>query len=213
MMGAVTFGYFALHLGYLAYLWIFGKMKLLEMFWGPKSMVPQPRDAMDITNMFKWFLGIGPKPKFSRFTYWEKFDYFAVFWGVAIIGVSGLVLWFPELFTILLPGMVINIAWIIHADEALLATGFIFLIHFYNTHLRVEKFPLDPVILTGRIDEEELRHERPEEFTYRREEGSLREIETTPAAPWMKNMALMVGWTFVFIGLALLVVMMSAFFV
>jgi cytochrome b subunit of formate dehydrogenase len=213
MMGAVTFGYFALHLGYLAYLWITGRMKLTEILWGPKSMVPQPKDAMDIADMVKWFLGLGPQPRFSRFTYWEKFDYFAVFWGVALIGLSGLVLWLPELFTKLLPGIVINIAWIIHADEALLATGFIFLIHFYNTHLRVEKFPLDPVILTGRIDEEELRHERPEEFDYRRKDGSLREIETTKAPPWMKNMARAIGWTFVFIGLALLVGMMSAFFV
>ena len=213
MMGAVTFGYFALHLGYLAYLWISGRMKLTEMLWGPKSMVPQPQDAIDITNNIKWFLGLGPKPRFGRFTYWEKFDYFAVFWGVALIGLSGLVLWLPELFTKLLPGIVINIAWIIHADEALLATGFIFLIHFYNTHLRVEKFPLDPVILTGRIDEEEMRHERPYEFADRRKDGSLREIQTTAAPPWMINMARVIGWTFVVIGLALLVAMMAAFFV
>lgn len=213
MMGAVTFGYFAMHLGYLAYLWISGRMKLVDMLWGQRSIVPQPRDAVDIAGMFKWFLGLAPRPKFGRFTYWEKFDYFAVFWGVAIIGLSGLVLWLPELFTRFLPGMVINLAWIIHADEALLATGFIFLIHFYNTHLRVEKFPLDPVILTGRIDEEEMRHERPLEFSLRREDGSLREIETTEAPQWMNNMARIVGWTFVFIGIALLIGMISAFFV
>ncbi len=213
MMGAVTFGYFAMHLGYVAYLWISGKMKLLDILWGPRSIVPQPQDAVDIANNIKWFLGMGPKPKFNRFTYWEKFDYLAVFWGVALIGLSGLVLWFPELSTKLLPGMVINIAWIIHADEALLATGFIFLIHFYNTHLRVEKFPLDPVILTGRIDEEELRHERPMEFAYRRQDGSLREIEATPPPLWLRNFSRVVGWTFVFLGVALLIGMMSAFFV
>ena len=60
-------------------------------------MVPQPRDIVDFFGMMKYFLYLGPRPKFDRFTYWEKFDYLAVFWGVAIIGVSGLVLWFPPL--------------------------------------------------------------------------------------------------------------------
>ena len=132
MMGAVTFGYFAMHLAYIAYLAISGRMRIRDILWGPRSIVPQPNDAVEIATNFKWFLGLGPRPKFGRFTYWEKFDYLAVFWGVAIIGLSGLVLWFPELTTRLLPGMVVNIAWIIHADEALLATGFIFLIHFYR---------------------------------------------------------------------------------
>ncbi|MCF6289939.1 MAG: cytochrome c3 family protein [Desulfobacterales bacterium] len=213
MMGAVTFGYFAMHLGYVAYLAISGKMRVRDILWGPRSIVPQPNDAVELVGNFKWFLGLGPKPKFGRFTYWEKFDYLAVFWGVALIGFSGLVLWMPELFTRLLPGEVINLAWIIHSDEALLAAGFIFLIHFYNTHLRVEKFPLDPVILTGRIDEEEMRHERPKEFALRREDGSLREIQTTRPPLWMNNFARVVGWTFVFIGFALLIAMISAFFV
>ena len=212
MMGLVTFGYFAMHLSYIAYLWISGKMKLLEILWGPKSIVPQPKDAVDLVDNIKWFLGMGPQPKFGRFTYWEKFDYLAVFWGVAVIGLSGLVLWFPEQFTKILPGIAINIAWIIHADEALLATGFIFLIHFFNTHLRVEKFPLDPVILTGRLDEEEFRHERPLEFALRRQDGSLREVQTNAPPLWMKNFARAVGWTFVFIGFALLIGMISSLF-
>lgn len=212
MMGAVTFGYFAMHLAYLAYLAISGKMRVIDMLWGPRSIVPQPNDAEELVGNFKWFLGLAPRPKFGRFTYWEKFDYLAVFWGVALIGLSGLILWLPEFFTRFIPGEVVNIAWIIHADEALLATGFIFLIHFYNTHLRVEKFPLDPVILTGRIDEEEMRHERPKEFALRREDGSLREIETTKPPLWMINFSRVVGWTFVVIGFALLIGMLSAFF-
>jgi len=87
-----------------------------------------------------------PKPEFDRWTYWEKFDYFAVFWGVFIIGSSGLFMWFPTFFTRFLPGWLINIALIIHSDEALLAAGFIFSIHFFNTHFRIEKFPMDTVI-------------------------------------------------------------------
>ena len=53
----------------------------------------------------KWFVGAGPRPRYGRWTYWEKFDYFAVFWGIFVIGSTGLMLWFPEFFTRLLPGL------------------------------------------------------------------------------------------------------------
>jgi hypothetical protein len=134
------------------------------LLWGPRSMVPQPRDIMDFIGMMKYFLYLGPRPKFDRFTYWEKFDYLAVFWGVAIIGVSGLVLWFPTLFTAVLPGWALNAAYVIHSDEALLATGFIFLFHFFHTHLRPEAFPLDPVIFVGCMPLERFKDERPMEY-------------------------------------------------
>ncbi len=61
-------------------------------------MVPTMQDWRDLVAHNKWFFGKGPKPQFDRWTYWEKFDYFAVFWGVAIIGASGLIMWFPEFF-------------------------------------------------------------------------------------------------------------------
>jgi cytochrome b subunit of formate dehydrogenase len=126
--------------------------------------------------MVKYFLYLGPRPKFDRFTYWEKFDYLAVFWGVAIIGVSGLVLWFPTVFTTVLPGWAINAAYVIHSDEALLATGFIFLFHFFHTHLRPEAFPMDTVIFTGRMPLETFKHERPLEYERLVAEGRLEQF-------------------------------------
>ena len=60
--------------------------QLRQMVWGPDSLVPQPQDAIDLWNNLKWFFGRGPKPTFDRWTYWEKFDYWAVFWGMFIIG-------------------------------------------------------------------------------------------------------------------------------
>jgi cytochrome b subunit of formate dehydrogenase len=135
-----------------------------SIFWGPTSMVPQPKDLQDMYTMFRWFLGMGERPVFDRYTYWEKFDYWAVFWGMGIIGGSGLLLWFPVAFSRFLPGWVYNIALLLHGEEALLAVGFIFTIHFFNGHLRPEKFPMDPVIFTGRVSEEEMRLERPAEY-------------------------------------------------
>jgi cytochrome b subunit of formate dehydrogenase len=152
----------------------------LEVFWGPNSMVPRLKDGQDIVAMFKWFFGRGEQPRFDRYTYWEKFDYWAVFWGMFIIGGSGLMLWFPTFFARLLPGWVFNIATILHGEEALLAVGFIFTIHFFNGHLRPEKFPMDMVIFTGSVTEHELREERPEEYERLVREGRLAELEVNP---------------------------------
>ena len=122
------------------------------------------RDWQELKGTLKWFIGAGPRPEYGRWTYWEKFDYFAVFWGVFVIGTTGLMLWFSELFTRFLPGWFINVATIIHSDEALLATGFIFTVHFFNTHFRPDRFPMDTVIFTGRMSLEELREDRPREY-------------------------------------------------
>jgi cytochrome b subunit of formate dehydrogenase len=146
------------------------------LLWGPRSMVPQPRDLADLMQHLRWFVGLGPRPSFERYTYWEKFDYWAVFWGMAIIGGSGLLLWFPEAFSAFLPGWVFNIALMVHGEEALLAVGFIFTIHFFNGHLRPEKFPMDMVIFTGRLTESELRHERRAEFERLTATGEIEDL-------------------------------------
>ena len=167
----ITFGYFAVHLVNLGYQMFFKGQK--GFLWGWRSMVPQLTDVKDFIANMKYFLYLGPKPKFDRFTYWEKFDYLAVFWGVAMIGVSGLMLWFPEFFARVLPGWVLNAAYIIHSDEALLATGFIFLFHFFHTHLRPEAFPMDPVIFTGSMPLHRFKEERPFEYERMVKEGTL----------------------------------------
>lgn len=130
-----------------------------ELF-GSDSLMPRVKDIKDMYANIKWFIGIGEKPQFDRWTYWEKFDYLAVFWGMFVIGFSGLVLWFPTFFASFLPGWFINLSTIIHSDEALLATGFIFAIHFFNTHFRADRFPMDTVIFSGHLSEYELKAER-----------------------------------------------------
>ena len=172
----------------------------LAMVWGPNSMVPQPQDIIDIWLHFKWFVGKGPRPQFDRWTYWEKFDYWAVFWGMAIIGGSGLVLWFPQQFALFLPGWVFNVATVVHGEEALLAVGFIFTIHFFNGHIRPEKFPMDTVIFTGRIPEHELKEERPNEYRRLVSEGRLEAMEAPPPTPWTLTFGYLVGGTAVILG-------------
>jgi len=196
----ITFGYFAAHLGNLVYAWIVkGERGFL---WGWRSMVPQLTDVRDFIANMKYFLYVGPRPKFDRFTYWEKFDYLAVFWGVAMIGVSGLMLWFPESFAKVVPGWVLNAAYIIHSDEALLATGFIFLFHFFHTHLRPEAFPMDPVIFTGVMPLERFKEERPLEYERMVATGTL-EKHLVPAAESSNlTAAYLFGTIAVLVGLA-----------
>jgi cytochrome b subunit of formate dehydrogenase len=160
-IGAVlTFGYFSSHLVYLFRL-LARAPDPLTYLWGPESMTPHPKDVMDFINQIRWYFGLAERPRFGRFSYMEKFDYFAVFWGMFIIGGSGLLLWFPVFFARFVPGWVFNVATIVHADEALLAAGFIFTIHFFHVHFRPEKFPLDAVMFTGRATREYMLEEHP----------------------------------------------------
>ena len=199
----VTFGYFAWHLGALAYAWVVGKQR--GFFWGPRSMVPQPRDLLDLWAMTKYFLYIGPRPKFDRFTYWEKFDYMGVFWGVAVIGFSGLVLWLPTLTTSFLPGWVLNAAYVIHSDEALLATGFIFMFHFFHTHLRPEAFPMDTVVFTGRMPLEAFKAERPLEYERMVAQGKLNAMMAPEPTAAERMRAYIFGFATLSIGIVLVV--------
>ena len=201
----ITFGYFSVHL-YSLYRHKRDKnLTWLEMLFHKNSLIPNWQDVLDFAHTIKWFFGLGGRPKYGRWTYWEKFDYFAVFWGVTIIGATGLMLWFPEFFTMILPGWVINVATIIHSDEALLAVGFIFTIHFFNTHLRPDAFPMDPVIFTGRTSFEELEHDRTREYEDLKASGELeRCIKQPMPKKWMKAIYAF-GLTCLVVGVVLVI--------
>jgi len=203
IFAVITFLYFGLHVANIVKSMVQKGFK--RTFWGPESMMPQPIDIVQAFQNIKHFLGLGPAPKWDRYTYWEKFDYFAVFWGVAIIGSTGLVLWFPTLFAQFLPGIAINAAIIVHSDEALLAVGFIFMIHFFNTHLRPEKFPMDKVIFTGRVTEEELKNERPIEYERLVKSGELESLRASAPGHWLHKVTRIGGFTAVFIGIILII--------
>ena len=137
-----------------------GRLKIRSL-WGPDSILPRPKDVGDVRRNLRYLRGQGPRPDFGRFTYWEKFDYLAEAWGLLVIGLSGLVMWFPESAASFLPGWVVNAALIFHAYEALLAMAFLFAIHFFNTHLRPDVFPVDQVIFSGNIALREVRERYP----------------------------------------------------
>ncbi len=208
IFASLLIGVFVLHVWRLMHR-LFVK-KELEVLWGPASMTPQPRDVAEMVAHLRWFLRLGPRPRFDHFTYWEKFDYWAVFWGMGIIGGSGLVLWFPVFFSHILPGSWFNIALLVHGEEGLLAVGFIFTIHFFNSHLRPDKFPMDPVIFTGRITDHELLEERPAEFERLTASRELEEAEIGPAPAWVNAVAKVVASIAVTLGLAMVALILYA---
>jgi cytochrome b subunit of formate dehydrogenase len=182
VLAVVTLGYVLIHISFLIHFFVWRCPRPRKKYlFGPDSLIPSWRDFKDFWSMIRWFLWLGPKPRFDRWTYFEKFDYWGETWGVIVIGGSGLMLWLPTLFTRWLPGWVINCAMVVHSIEALLAASIIFLVHFFNTHLRPEKFPVDLVMLTGQMTETEIQEERPDEYERLVAAGELEKRIVKPA--------------------------------
>jgi thiosulfate reductase cytochrome b subunit len=182
-------------------------------WFGPDSLVPTWKDLADIIGMFRWFFGMGPKPRFDRWTYFEKFDYWAVFWGVTIIGGSGLMLAIPHVTAQYLPGWVFNVATVVHGEEAFLAAVFLFTVHFFNNHFRPEKLPPpDIVMFTGTQSLDEFRREHPAQYQRLVDAGELdRHLVDAPSRPLTLGSKIL-GLTLIAVGLILLALVAIGFF-
>ncbi|RLJ67648.1 cytochrome b/b6 domain-containing protein [Sulfurisoma sediminicola] len=207
---AIFVAVFAIHFVYVM-------QKLLRdrtfRWFGPDSLVPNWKDLADIVGMFKWFFGKGPKPRFDRWTYFEKFDYWAVFWGVTIIGGSGLMLAIPHITAQYLPGWVFNVATVVHGEEAFLAAVFLFTVHFFNNHFRPEKLPPpDIVMFTGTQSLDEFRREHPAQYQRLVDAGELDSyLVDAPSAPLTLGSKIL-GLVLIAFGLTLLVLVAIGFF-
>jgi cytochrome b subunit of formate dehydrogenase len=163
--GIIMVSTFLYHVLYVVGLIAGGKVK----FNVNTTVIPMPKDALDAIDNFKYYLGLSDHPaRCGRFNYKQKFDYWAVFWGMAIIGSSGVALAFPIAASALIPDFTSAWIWqllaIMHSDEALLAIVFIFFWHFYNEHLKPDTFPMSWVWITGRLSKKDMRHHHPLEY-------------------------------------------------
>jgi cytochrome b subunit of formate dehydrogenase len=204
-------GIFFLHLIAVA-VNILKKWKDFNIF-GPDSFVPNWKDMHDIIGMFKWFFGKAPRPAIERWSYWEKFDYWAVFWGMAIIGGSGMTLAFPHVVAAYLPGWVFNVAAVVHGEEAFLAAVFLFTVHFFNNHFRPDKLPPpDVVMFTGTQSLEEFRHEHTAQYQRLVASGELEKyLVAAPSAPFTLGSRIL-GLLLIACGLTLLLLIAIGFF-
>jgi len=205
----LTFGYFFVHVADLT-VGMVRSRDWRSYFWGPNSMVPQWKDARDMAQMFRYFLGRGAPPRFDRFGYMEKFDYWGEVWGVFVIGGTGLMLWFPVFFARFLPGWMFNVATIIHGIEALLATGVIFTAHFFNVHMRPHKFPIDTVIFTGRATTEYMKEEHPLDYERALADGRLVQRIASRPSETTFLWSIVFGFTALTVGLILIALILWA---
>ncbi len=180
-------------------------------WFGPESMLPNMRDWHDIKAMKNWFAGKSKRPDFERWTYWEKFDYWAPFWGMFIIGVSGLMLWFSPFFGGFIPGWIFNVATIVHGEEAFLAIVFLFTVHFFNSHFRPDKFPLDIIMFTGSMPLSEFKAERAVEYARLIKEGSFEDYLVDAPSDSLVRRSRILGFTLIGIGLVILVLVLLGF--
>ncbi len=130
-----------------------------------QALLPRLQDVKDVFKNVWYFLGRSKTgAAFGRFSYLEKFDYWAVYWGMVVMITSGLMLWFENHTMSLFPKIFIDVAHEAHSDEALLATLAIVIWHFYNVHFSPDHFPMNWTWLNGKISREKMIHHHPLEY-------------------------------------------------
>ena len=181
-------------------------------WFGHTSLVPGPQDLKDALAMFRWFFGQGPRPVFGRWTYWERFDYWAPFWGLFIVGGTGLMLWFKEATAAVWPGWMFNVSMLAHGEEAFLAILFLFTVHFFNNHFRPDKLPPpDIVMFTGTVSLEEFAREHTLEYQELVRTGKLKDHLVDAPSPAMTVGSRVLGIVLLTIGLTILCLVLYGF--
>ena len=128
-------------------------------------MIPQRRDLSDLVALTKYVLFLSPKrPHHGRFCWKEKLEYLGLFWGTALLGVTGILLWAESLSSHLLPGWVLNVAYLAHTYESFLAVAHIALVHIPSVLGRPGLSPLSAMVLNGKISPRVLAEEHGDEL-------------------------------------------------
>jgi cytochrome b subunit of formate dehydrogenase len=172
---------------------------------GPDSLVPNLSDFKHMGQRILWFFGAGPPPKLDRWAYWEKFDYWAVFWGLPLLALTGLMLMYPMASSRILPGWALNVAALLHRAEALLAVAYIFIVHFYAGHLRPASFPMNEAMFSGGVAVEDAMEEKPAWVERLRATGEFERAQKPAPAPWYRAVYFIFGYSALALGLYLLV--------
>ncbi len=143
-----------------------------------RALMPRWQDITDAVAVLKYNLGLSPhKPSFGRFSYVEKSEYWALVWGTAIMGVTGVILWFDNTFLGLLTKLGWDVARTIHFYEAWLATLAIIVWHFYFVLLNPDIYPMNMAWITGTLSEAEMADEHPLELEKTKKEEGYMKVE------------------------------------
>ncbi len=131
----------------------------------PVKILPSREDFINFLQEIFYFMGLRKKaPAYDRFNWKEKFDYWAIFWGMPVMFISGFIMMYPVLVTKFLPGWIIPAALVAHSDEAMLALIWIILVHVFFTHFTPGVFPVNTAMFTGKVSRERYQREHPLEY-------------------------------------------------
>lgn len=202
-VGILMIAGFLFHILYVAVK--MDRRNLWESFFGPDSLIPTVRDLKDFRQNVRWFFGLGDPPRFDRWTYWEKFDYWAVFWGMPLLAATGLMLMYPLMTSQFLPGWSLNIAALLHRAEAVLAISYIFIVHFSIGHLRPSSFPMSEAMFSGTVELGHLESEKAAWVERLGRENTLLLSAADPPAPWFRVAYFIFGYAALCTGIYLLV--------
>jgi len=129
-------------------------------------MIPKPQDLTHLIAFAKYVFFLSPRrPNYGRFSWKEKLEYLGLFWGIPLLGVTGILLWAESLSSHLFPGWVLNVAYLAHTYESLLAVAHISLVHIPGVLGRPGVSPLSSMVLNGRISPRALAEEHGGELT------------------------------------------------
>jgi cytochrome b subunit of formate dehydrogenase len=133
------------HIGYVAYgYFVKGR--------SPAAMMPRLKDLKDIIHTSLWIFGMhNHEPEYDHYQYGQKIDYWAIFWGMPVMVITGIIMMFPAFFSQWVGGQWFAVVATAHRDEAVLATGFILIVHMYYGHLQTTAFPVNTVMFTGKM--------------------------------------------------------------
>jgi formate dehydrogenase subunit gamma len=133
------------HLAYIGY-GFFVKHK------SPSAMYPKLKDLKDIIHTSLWIFGLHKhEPEYDHFQYGQKIDYWAIFWGMPVMVITGIIMMFASYFSQWVGGQWFAVLATAHRDEAVLAVGFILIVHMYYGHLQTSAFPMNTVMFTGKM--------------------------------------------------------------
>jgi cytochrome b subunit of formate dehydrogenase len=125
-----------------------------------RDLAPRPKDAFDACNTMLYYLGLrSDKPQFGRFNYAEKAEYWALVWGTALMGLTGVMLWAKVWVGNTLARWWVDIATAVHFYEAILATLAIVVWHFYQVFLDPDVYPMNWAWWDGKMPLDHYRHE------------------------------------------------------
>lgn len=174
------------------------------------SLLPRLSDLRQFGSMLRWSVGRGSRPALDRWSYREKFDYWALAITVGALACSGFVLWFPTFFARYLSGYWFNVAMVVHSNAGLMAIGFALVIHILNSSLRRVGFPINDVMFTGQLPEEEIQEERSAQYERLAKEGGLDRLRVQPVSDRNRKIAFYGALTSQVLGVGIFILILLA---